>query len=205
MWGICFLLFPTTEQATLCSQCISQKVQQWLENWGLWWCWSQTICRSLFGWRRASGSISLRLVVPWWHGGWVTDTLFVPTWDLGFGRILWRTRITRWWQLKYFWNFHTEIWGRWTHFDSYVSIGLVQPPTSSINSITLLFMDKIQLVSDQKTCCWIKSGTNHINIRFFSSQSFLLECALKIQTSVQRFRWALSAEMLGVPTDKAGG
>ena len=25
--------------------------------------------------------------------------------------------ITRWWQLKYFWNFHPETWGRWTHFD----------------------------------------------------------------------------------------
>ena len=22
-----------------------------------------------------------------------------------------------WWQLKYFFNFHPEIWGRWTHFD----------------------------------------------------------------------------------------
>ena len=26
--------------------------------------------------------------------------------------------------------FHPEIWGRWTHFDSYFSKGLVQPPTS---------------------------------------------------------------------------
>ena len=30
---------------------------------------------------------------------------------------------------KYFWNFHPEPWGRWTHFDSYFSKGLVQPPT----------------------------------------------------------------------------
>ena len=38
--------------------------------------------------------------------------------------------ISRWWQLKYFWNFHPENWGRWTQFDEHiVSIGLVQPPT----------------------------------------------------------------------------
>ena len=24
---------------------------------------------------------------------------------------------TRWWQLKHFWIFHPETWGRWTHFD----------------------------------------------------------------------------------------
>ena len=38
----------------------------------------------------------------------------------------------RWWQLKYFWNFHPEPWGRWPHFDecAYFSNGLVQPPTS---------------------------------------------------------------------------
>ena len=37
-----------------------------------------------------------------------------------------------WWQLTYFWNFHPENWGRWTHFDSYCSNGLVQPPTSNL-------------------------------------------------------------------------
>ena len=26
---------------------------------------------------------------------------------------------TRWWQLKYVWNFHPKIWGRWTHFDEH--------------------------------------------------------------------------------------
>ena len=31
--------------------------------------------------------------------------------------------------LKYFENFHPEHWGRGTQFDSYVSKGLVQPPT----------------------------------------------------------------------------
>ena len=35
----------------------------------------------------------------------------------------------RWWQLKYVLIF-APIWGRWTHFDSYFSKGLVQPPTS---------------------------------------------------------------------------
>ena len=28
-------------------------------------------------------------------------------------------------------NVHPENWGRWTHFDSYFSDGLVQPPTSN--------------------------------------------------------------------------
>ena len=41
-------------------------------------------------------------------------------------------RFPRWWQLKYL--FHPEIWGRWTHFDTYFSIGLVQPATSSRDS-----------------------------------------------------------------------
>ena len=28
--------------------------------------------------------------------------------------------LTRWWQLKYVWNFHPENWGRWTHFDEHI-------------------------------------------------------------------------------------
>ena len=28
--------------------------------------------------------------------------------------------ITGWWQLKHFWNFHPETWGRWTHFDEHI-------------------------------------------------------------------------------------
>ena len=32
-----------------------------------------------------------------------------------------------------FWNFHPENWGRWTHFDSYFSNGLVQPPTRCVS------------------------------------------------------------------------
>ena len=31
---------------------------------------------------------------------------------------------------KYFFDFHPEAWGRWTHFDSYFSKGLVKPPIS---------------------------------------------------------------------------
>ena len=27
---------------------------------------------------------------------------------------------TGWWQLKYFWNFHPEPWGRWTQFDEHI-------------------------------------------------------------------------------------
>ena len=27
---------------------------------------------------------------------------------------------SRWWQLKYFFNFHPENWGRWTHFDEHI-------------------------------------------------------------------------------------
>ena len=38
---------------------------------------------------------------------------------------------SRWWQLKYFLNFHPGNWGRWTHFDEHIFLkGLVQPPTS---------------------------------------------------------------------------
>ena len=29
-------------------------------------------------------------------------------------------KLSRWWQLKYFWNFHPENWGRWTHFDEHI-------------------------------------------------------------------------------------
>ena len=40
--------------------------------------------------------------------------------------------LSRWWQLKYVWNFHPETWGRWTHFDEHIfQVGLVQPPTRS--------------------------------------------------------------------------
>ena len=44
----------------------------------------------------------------------------------------------RWWQLKYFWNFHPENWGRWSDFDQYFSIGLVQPPTSHWNHDSMI-------------------------------------------------------------------
>ena len=27
---------------------------------------------------------------------------------------------TRWWQLKYVWNFHPDPWGRWAHFDEHI-------------------------------------------------------------------------------------
>ena len=38
-----------------------------------------------------------------------------------------------WWQLKDFWNFHPEIWGRWTQFDEHIFKGVdVQPPTMSL-------------------------------------------------------------------------
>ena len=40
---------------------------------------------------------------------------------LGNGKstsMLWKT--TRWLQLKYFWNFHPDLWGRWTHFDEHI-------------------------------------------------------------------------------------
>ena len=44
-------------------------------------------------------------------------------------RIAWGI-MTRWWQFKYFYFFIPIIWGRWTHFDTYISDGLVrQPPT----------------------------------------------------------------------------
>ena len=38
---------------------------------------------------------------------------------------------SRWWQLKYFWNFHPEPWGRWTQFDECFWDGL-KPPTSFV-------------------------------------------------------------------------
>ncbi len=42
-----------------------------------------------------------------------------------------RTYLTRWWQLKYFWNFHPECLGKMNPFwRAYFSNGLVQPPTS---------------------------------------------------------------------------
>ena len=38
----------------------------------------------------------------------------------------------RWWQLKYFWNFHPENWGIFPIWGSYFSNGLVQPPTRNV-------------------------------------------------------------------------
>ena len=29
-------------------------------------------------------------------------------------------RVSERWQRKYFWNFHPENWGRWTHFDDHI-------------------------------------------------------------------------------------
>ena len=39
---------------------------------------------------------------------------------------------TRWWQLKYFWNFHPENWGNDLIGRAYFSDGLVQPPPKMI-------------------------------------------------------------------------
>ena len=45
----------------------------------------------------------------------------------GRGRFLGSNIITRWWFQILF--IFIPIWGRWTHFDSYFSKGLVHPPT----------------------------------------------------------------------------
>ncbi len=42
----------------------------------------------------------------WWPRNCWLDAMGALPW--GF---------SRWWQLKDFWNFHPENWGRWTHFD----------------------------------------------------------------------------------------
>ena len=50
---------------------------------------------------------------------------FLSVHELNHTRI---NQMTRWWFQIFF--MFTPIWGRWTHFGSYFSTGLVQPPTS---------------------------------------------------------------------------
>ncbi len=67
--------------------------------------WSMTAADSLKRW----GSV-----------GWVEN----PSWPL-------HGCFSRWWQLKYFWNFHPGNWGFHDPiWRAYFSKGLVQPPTS---------------------------------------------------------------------------
>ena len=58
---------------------------------------------------------------------WNPNSLWMP-----FGT---QVIYSRWWQLKYVWNFHSEPWGNDSQFDSYFSIGLVQPPPSNGSSV----------------------------------------------------------------------
>ena len=77
------------------------------------------------------GAVSLSSWSSWMWRGWhnvKSGESGGATWKVGSyanGK-----SFSGWWQLKDFWNFHPENWGRWTHFDSYFSKGLVQPPTS---------------------------------------------------------------------------
>ena len=55
--------------------------------------------------------------------GWNTNQLY------DYIGIIEKTHHDWWWQVKYFWNFHPEIWGRVSFWQSYFSNGL-KPPTS---------------------------------------------------------------------------
>ena len=171
--------------------------------WGLWWCRSQTICRSLFRWRRASGSISLRLVVPWWfRGGWVTGVPCLFQLEiLVSGEFYDEQGLLGGGNSNIFGIFTPKFGEDEPILTHMFQLGWLKPPTSSI---TLLFIDKIQLVSDQKTCCWIKSGTNQINTDVFHRSLF---CSMRIENPdiCPTLRWALSAEMLGFQRTMPGG
>ena len=68
----------------------------------------------------------------WAHRIDVGGLLFICVFfrfSVGFGRgdLI---SFSRWWQLKYFWNFHPKPWGNHPIWRAYFSTGLVQPPTS---------------------------------------------------------------------------
>ncbi len=45
--------------------------------------------------------------------------------------------LPRWWQLKYFWNFHPELWGRWTQFDEHIfQMGWNHQPAPTLGILT---------------------------------------------------------------------
>ena len=54
----------------------------------------------------------------------------IPYMDpMGYNHLAWIRYFSRWWQLKYLWNF-TPIWGIFPIWRASFSDGLVQPPTS---------------------------------------------------------------------------
>ena len=57
--------------------------------------------------------------------------------------------ISRWWQLKYFWNFHPLL-GEDSNFDQYFSDGL-KPPTRYYLKSTPFLLQGIQCVRDDWT------------------------------------------------------
>ena len=62
--------------------------------------------------------------------------------------------MTRWWQLKYFRNFHPENWGRWTHLDYRIFFRWVgsKPPTRFFldSWCGCMFQGPLKLMEDNK-------------------------------------------------------
>ena len=59
-------------------------------------------------------------------------------WDV----IIYGKSFSGWWFLTYFWNFHPENWGRWTHFDSYFSKGLNHQLVFNVPDLRFLFVSR---------------------------------------------------------------
>ena len=51
----------------------------------------------------------------------------------------WMNTKTGWWQLKDFWNFHPDPWGKWSNLTNNFSNGLVQPPTRYVRHFGKFF------------------------------------------------------------------
>ncbi len=77
-----------------------------------------------------SGGIRHHQIPPFGRNGRICVVhFFQPSWPFANPSIFYHRYKTRWWQLKDFWNFHSEPWGDDPIWRAYFSNGLVQPPT----------------------------------------------------------------------------
>ena len=103
--------------------------------------------------------------------------------------------MTRWWQLKYFWNFHPDFLGEMIQFDDHIfSNGLVQPPTRMTMALIPAYLtDHDQLMGFGQvrwTILWTCNKMSDLQWHAFRfSKSFATKLRIRIRRRSEIMKW----------------
>ncbi len=110
--------------------------------------------------------------------------------------------MTRWWNFKYFWNFHPETWGNDPILTcAYFSNGLVQPPTSFWTSLWIKNHEKQGIVclvmGHQSFLILASSSPLHVALSFQCRRTMLSHdmfcfCILSGLKMIQQMRYRMT-------------